>query len=388
MKSSKFKIIRKLLNGFLFIPIMALAQSYNIGHTNMAFFDEARNRSISTEIYYPADETGENVELANGGFPVIVFGHGFLMAYEAYANFWTELVPKGYIMAFPTTEMSLSPAHEELGADIRFVADEVLNLNNNESTIFYNSIHAKIALMGHSMGGGASLLASENNANISTVINFAAAETSPSAIMAAANVNVPALIFSGEEDCVAPEIENQIPMYEAINSDCKTLIKVKNGGHCYFADNNIACNLGETFCGNDFVITREEQHETTFAFLNLWLDYTLNGNENALEEFNETILTSDLVNYEQVCASLNTNENIYNDTIAIYPNPVKNELTIKIPGEACNGKYTVSNLYGQIVQQNKTINCKTSINVSALAKGVYVLTYSNDLKQQTTTFLK
>ena len=388
MKSSKFKIIRKLLNGFLFIPIMALAQSYNIGHTNMAFFDEARNRSISTEIYYPADETGENVELANGGFPVIVFGHGFLMAYEAYANFWTELVPKGYIMAFPTTEMSLSPAHEELGADIRFVADEVLNLNNNESTIFYNSIYAKIALMGHSMGGGASLLASENNANISTVINFAAAETSPSAIMAAANVNVPALIFSGEEDCVAPEIENQIPMYEAINSDCKTLIKVKNGGHCYFADNNIACNLGETFCGNDFVITREEQHETTFAFLNLWLDYTLNGNENALEEFNETILTSDLVNYEQVCASLNTNENIYNDTIAIYPNPVKNELTIKIPGEACNGKYTVSNLYGQIVQQNKTINCKTSINVSALAKGVYVLTYSNDLKQQTTTFLK
>jgi hypothetical protein len=118
------------------------------------------------------------------------------------------------------------------------------------------------------------------------------------------------------------------------------------------------------------------------------LDYTLNGNENALEEFNETILTSDLVNYEQVCASLNTNENIYNDTIAIYPNPVKNELTIKIPGEACNGKYTVSNLYGQIVQQNKTINCKTSINVSALAKGVYVLTYSSDLKQQTTTFLK
>ena len=388
MKSSKFKIIRKLLNGFLFIPIMALAQSYNIGHTNMAFFDEARNRSISTEIYYPADETGENVELANGGFPVIVFGHGFLMAYEAYANFWTELVTKGYIMAFPTTEMSLSPAHEELGADIRFVADEVLNLNNNESTIFYNSIHAKIGLMGHSMGGGASLLASENNANISTVINFAAAETSPSAIMAAANVNVPALIFSGEEDCVAPEIENQIPMYEAINSDCKTLIKVKNGGHCYFADNNFACNLGETFCGNDFVITREEQHETTFAFLNLWLDYTLNGNENALEEFNETILTSDLVNYEQVCASLNTNENIYNDTIAIYPNPVKNELTIKIPGEACNGKYTVFNLYGQIVQQNKTINCKTSINVSALAKGVYVLTYSNDLKQQTTTFLK
>lgn len=388
MKSSKFRIMRKLLNGFLCIPIMTLAQSYKIGHTNVGFFDEARDRSISTEIYYPANETGENVLLANGEFPVIVFGHGFLMAYEAYANFWTELIPKGYIMAFPTTEMSLSPAHEELGADLKFVADEMLNLNNDESTIFYNSVLAKTALMGHSMGGGASLLASENNATISTVINFAAAETSPSAIMAATNISVPALIFSAEQDCVAPEIENQNPMYEAINSDCKTLVKVKNGGHCYFADNNFACNLGETFCGNNFVITREEQHETTFAFLNLWLDYTLNDNENALVGFNESLLTSDLVNYEQVCASLNTNENIYNDTFAIYPNPVKNEFTINIPEEACNGRYTISNLYGQIVQQNKTINCKTSINVSALAKGVYVLTYSNDLKQQTTTFLK
>mgnify|MGYP000244552793 FL=1 len=86
--------------------------------------------------------------------------------------------------------------------------------------------------------------------------------------------------------------------------------------------------------------------------------------------------------------SLNTNENINNDTFAIYPNPVKNKFTINTPGEACNGKYTISNLYGQVVQQNKTINCTTSINVSALAKGVYVLTYSNDNKQQTTTFLK
>lgn len=388
MKCSKFRIMRKLLNGFLFIPIMALAQSYNIGHTNMAFFDEARNRSISTEIYYPANETGENVAMANGEYPIIVFGHGFLMAYEAYANFWTELLPKGYIMAFPTTEMSLSPAHGELGADIKFVANEILNLNNDESTIFYNSILAKTALMGHSMGGGASLLAAENNATISTVINFAAAETSPSAIMAAANISIPALIFSGEVDCVAPKIENQIPMYEALNSDCKTLVEVKNGGHCYFADNNFACNLGETFCGNNFVITRDEQHEISFAFLNLWLDYTLYDNENALVEFNDAIQTSNLINYEQACTSLSTNKNINNDTFTIYPNPVKNEFSINIPEEACKGKYTISNLYGQIVQQNKTINCKTSINVSALAKGVYILTYSNEHKQQITTFLK
>ena len=118
------------------------------------------------------------------------------------------------------------------------------------------------------------------------------------------------------------------------------------------------------------------------------MDYTLYDNENAFVEFNDAIQISNHINYDQTCTSLNTNENINKDTFAIYPNPVKNEFTINIPGKACNGKYTISNLYGQIVQQNKTINCTTSINVSALAKGVYILTYSNEHKKQTTTFLK
>lgn len=99
-----------ILAGLMLITTTLLAQPFNIGHTTVGFFDSSRNRSIETEVYYPADTPGENVPLALGNYPVIVFGHGFLMSWEAYQNFWTELVPSGYVICFPTTETGFSPA--------------------------------------------------------------------------------------------------------------------------------------------------------------------------------------------------------------------------------------------------------------------------------------
>lgn len=294
----------------LLFPFISYAQDQNIGHTVIEFYDETRDRIIPTQIYYPSDQTGENVSISNSSYPIIVFGHGFLIGWETYSNFWLELVPKGYILCFPTTEMSFSPNHEEFGLDLKFVADEMLELENEINSIFLNSIMPKSAIMGHSMGGGASFLSSTNSTSITTLINFAAAETSPSAISAALDVNIPTLIFAGEEDCVTSPSSNQIPMYDAANASCKTLININNGGHCYFANDNFACNLGESSCISGLNISREEQQDVTFDFLNLWLDYTLYNNEYALIEFNDSLQTSLRINYQQSCELLNINEDI------------------------------------------------------------------------------
>ncbi|MCX6196443.1 MAG: hypothetical protein NTY55_07285 [Flavobacteriia bacterium] len=71
---------------------------YQIGHTTFTFNDPLRTggfgsgggvgRQIQTEIYYPANTSGDNVSLASGRFPVITFGHGFAMAWSAYATIW------------------------------------------------------------------------------------------------------------------------------------------------------------------------------------------------------------------------------------------------------------------------------------------------------------
>jgi hypothetical protein len=131
------------------------------------------------------------------------------MSWESYENFWTELVPNGYLICFPTTEMTLTPSHENFGLDLKFAATQMQNENNDNSSLFFNSLAPKTGLLGHSMGGGASFLAAENNSIISTLVTFAAAETNPSAISASLNITVSTLIFSGDDDCVTTQMKTK-----------------------------------------------------------------------------------------------------------------------------------------------------------------------------------
>ena len=210
---------------------------------------------------------------------------------------------------FSNNRNEFSPNHEEFGQDLKFVANKMIELENENSSIFFNSIMPKSAIMGHSMGGGSSFLSLTNNtSSIVTLINFAAAETSPSAISAAQDINIPTLIFAGEEDCVTPPSSNQIPMYDATNASCKTFININNGGHCYFANTNFACDFGESTCNSALNILRAEQQDVTFDFLNLWLDFTLYNNEYAFAEFNDSLETSVRINYQKSCELLNINE--------------------------------------------------------------------------------
>ncbi|MFN3876151.1 MAG: hypothetical protein ACK4L7_09605, partial [Flavobacteriales bacterium] len=164
----------------LMLATVVRAQPYPVGSRSITFFDASRNRSIPTNMYYPGVTAGSNAQVAAGSFPVLVAGHGFVMGTDAYANLWSHFVPLGYIMALPTTEGGLSPDHAAFGLDIAFVASALQAANDDPSSPFHQHVAPTNALMGHSMGGGASLLGAAGNAAITTVVNFAAAETSPS----------------------------------------------------------------------------------------------------------------------------------------------------------------------------------------------------------------
>ena len=137
---------------------------YSIGHTTINFIDSSRNnRVIQTEVYYPALTNGEDIPCANDSFPSVVFGHGFVMAWSAYQNIWEEIVPRGYIMLFPRTEGNLiSTNHQQFGWDLQFLVKAIHKENLNSQSIFYNHVKDATALMGHSMGGGASFLAADS----------------------------------------------------------------------------------------------------------------------------------------------------------------------------------------------------------------------------------
>jgi pimeloyl-ACP methyl ester carboxylesterase len=279
------------------------AQPYQTGQTTITFTDPDRNnRSIPTQIFYPANTSGSNVPVAAGEFPVIVFGHGFVMVYSAYEYLWQALVPQGYILVLPTTEGGFSPNHLALGLDLCFLVGKMKSENLNPASLFFEHIAEGAAIMGHSMGGGAAFLACENFSDVSAMITFAAAETNPSAIQAAASIQVPALVFSGSNDCITPPPNHQVPMYNNLASSCKTFISITGGGHCYFADYNFNCAFGELTCSPSPTITRSQQHAIILNHLIPYLEFHLKGNQQSWITFNNLLNNPSGITSSQSCS--------------------------------------------------------------------------------------
>lgn len=270
----------------------AFAQNFAIGHRTITYNDPARsNRAIATEIYYPATTVGDNAQMANGQFPVVVFGHGFSMAYSAYQNWWEEFVPDGFIFMFPKTEGGLLPApsHSAFGLDLAFLAAQMQTDNGVVASPFYGKVLPRTALMGHSMGGGASVLGASSNSSIQCIVGLAPAETNPSAVTAAPNVSVPALILYGTEDQVTPEATHSLAIFNQLGSECKVYTRLDQGAHCFYANYNFFCATGEMNIGT---LTREQQQALSYTIVRPWLRYFLMDDCAAYTIFEGEITTN------------------------------------------------------------------------------------------------
>jgi len=221
----KILLLILLLN---FCYITNWAQSFQIGHKQQTFVDASRsNRNITTEIYYPSATAGNNVSIASGQFPVLIFGHGFVMVWSAYAPIWNALVPSGFIMVFPTTETGIFPSHTNFGKDIAYLVGAMKAEGTNSSSAFFGAVTNTSAAMGHSMGGGAAFLSVQYDSSITALATLAAANTNPSSIAAAAGITIPSIVIAGTNDCVTPPAQHQLPMYNSLSSPCKTYISIR-----------------------------------------------------------------------------------------------------------------------------------------------------------------
>jgi hypothetical protein len=313
-----------------FFSETAFSQPFQIGHVTLQLTDTSRNnRSIPAEVYYPALTAGEEVPVASGQFPVLSFGHGFVMIVSAYTNFSNLLVPEGYIFILPNTETGISPSHNDFALDLSYVIRAMSMANTDPGSLFFGSIAGSSAVMGHSMGGGASMLAAGSDTSITAVVNFAAANTNPSAIAASSNITRPALLFAGAEDCVTPPSQHQEIMYDSLASSCKTLISVTGGGHCYFANANFLCTFGENSCGPNLTISREEQQDVTFSFLIPWLDHFLKAGQGSWEIFSDSLVVSQRITYQQECELTRIRENGTGQIeLKLFPVPFRDRITV------------------------------------------------------------
>jgi dienelactone hydrolase len=371
------------------IPFTEVSAQFEIGQTTITFNDPDRTggfgsgggpgRQIQTEIYYPADAAGTDVNLANGEFPIIVFGHGFVMAWSAYENIWEELVPQGYIVAFPRTEGGFSPTHADFGQDLSLVLDDLLSLDQDNSSLFFEKLNDRSAIMGHSMGGGSTMLAAAENTNATTIVGLAPAETDPSAIAAAANITIPALILSGASDGVTPDDEHHIPIYDALASQCKYFVSILGGAHCYFANGNFNCDTGEALSSSGITVTREEQQQTSYDAYIPWLDYYLKDDASALQTFDEFVENDTRVEVTFDCANTANieGENTANADINIFPNPTSDQLTILSKGFTSDKGIILDQLGRRLIEFSFSKG-HAELNLTNLPKGLYFVQFQQD----------
>ena len=362
--------MRSLIFFFALLPMIAAAQPFAIGTRSITFFDASRNRDIATDVRYPATSAGSNAPFEAGAFPVLVIGHGFVMSTDAYANLWDHFVPLGYIVALPTTEGGFGPSHGNFGLDLAFVASAIQAASSDGASPLFTHVAPFTALMGHSMGGGASFLGAAGNTAITTVVNLAAAETSPSAIAACAQVLVPTLVFAGSNDCITPIAEHQQPMYEALTVPCRAFVRITGGGHCYFAENNLNCSLGELTCTPAPAITRAQQHDVVNDFATLWLDHFLRGDAEALNTFIDSASVTDRAVCETTCAATTVLLEIEARSPIIAPTITGDRFVVR---GAASSAIALFDAAGRELLSRSTVREAEPVDVSGLPPGAYAV---------------
>ena len=405
--------MKHLLTVFLIaFTIQFTAQVYSVGHLSINFIDQTRSggtsisggvniagtgRVVGTEVDYPAIATGYNTLVADGKFPIIVLGHGFVMDYTAYNTIYYYLVSKGYIVMLPVTEGGTSPNQGYFGRDLNFLATMGINLNTWSSpaslTKFNGKVMSKVAIGGHSRGGGCSFFAAANNSTVSCMFNFAAAEITPSSISSATAVATPALVFSGEQDCVV-DTTIQNGHYANLGSTNKFQVILKDLTHCDFSNGtNTSCNFGQTISGCGNQINNSLAFSSYMNYLEPFLNSQLYGDCSEGQRFMDSINTSSSLRVglkksgDIACSVISVKEYENLNSFSVFPNPATNQLIVTYHQK--NNTPILFELYdisGRLVlssteNPNSSSSLKKELNIENIDNGSYILyVYQNELK--------
>lgn len=273
--------MNRILFALIFILVFAVfayGQDFSASGPYMAGWREVtvtrpNNSTFQTLLYYPAQTASQNagIDAQAGRCPGISFGHGFLVNPDKYRSTFAHLATWGYIVIASRSGGELFPNHQNFANDLRYCLTWLVDQSQDPGSFLYDFVDPDaLALSGHSMGGGASILAAAVDSRVKALANLAAADTNPSAISAMASVNVPVSLISGSDDSIVQVGSHGQLIYDNGNAP-KQIPIIQGGYHCGFMDSNIL------FCDSGG-ISRSEQLEITRHLLTLFFELHLKHN--------------------------------------------------------------------------------------------------------------
>lgn len=367
-------------------------------------------RSVGANLFYPSIISGTNTAVANGQFPVVVIGHGFVMAASDYTNVANRLASLGYIVALARTENEgpipiPAPNHVEFANDLKYLAGAVQTLNTTtitSLTSFNGKVTNKSALSGHSMGAGCSYIGAQNNTTITCLFNFAAAYSNTASATNSSNgganlVTVPSLVISGQLDNVADTLV-QNAHYNATASAKKFQVIIKGVAHCDFGNGTSGtCTIGQPACSgagcNAILFERYMTYVEPFLANQLKNDCAEGNRFMDSLNSNSSNRVGRKITGTLACTTVLETELDNIAYLAIYPNPSQSIVNIDMNlVKNMDTKISITNQLGQIVfseiKSSESQQLKMPINCENWNSGIYFITINAGEKSVIQKFIK
>lgn len=237
-------------------------------------------RPVRVSLWYPARSWGRDQPFAAEAAPspAVVFGHAYLAAPTLYDSTLRHLATHGMVVAAPESERRPFPSHAALAGDLsRTVSWLAAGAGGSGAGALPGTVDPeRIALAGHSMGGGCAILAAAADAGlVRSVCTLAAARTRPSAVRAAGRLRAPTQFVAAERDAITPVRRHQRPLFAAVPAGTPTQLRIIRGGsHGGFLDSVGPFAMRQP-AGR--ALPRADQLDLVRELLVSWLLLTLSG---------------------------------------------------------------------------------------------------------------
>jgi dienelactone hydrolase len=169
--------------------------------------------NLTARVHYPAAVAGTNAAVLPraGGWPVVVFLHGFAAVGNNYAPVGNALASNGFVAVMSNTTQFDNQGQEYDG---RALYAALVAANGSAASPLFGALDMSNAgLLGHSMGGGNVGNVLANNPGYRA--GFCMAPVPPRGSNAS-NVRVPLGIVAGQGDSITPVASNAQPYYQAL----------------------------------------------------------------------------------------------------------------------------------------------------------------------------
>jgi len=196
----------------------ALAQTYPLVASRDVAWPNTTGQGTSTlftRVYYPSTVQGHNAPVLpkKGGWPVLLFLHGWSFMGRDYPTLCAEWARQGFVVVAPDTAIwnyvtLTQDAHANLGA--------IAAANATAGGPFQDAFDlSRIGVAGHSMGGGTTAFVVAQNPQIRCVFAFAPAAPTGSS---AAAITLPFGCVVGDGDVLTPHWQHAQPFVSAVDA--------------------------------------------------------------------------------------------------------------------------------------------------------------------------